>query len=108
MNTAHFTLAANGLYASISSSGAELRSFGRDGQASLLWDADPHYWPRAAPILFPIVGRLPGDYHLHQGQSYPLSQHGFARDQVFGVEQHSPEQLQLSLKSNPETLARYP
>lgn len=103
-----FTLAANGLYASISSLGAELRSFGRDGQASLLWDAQPQYWPRSAPILFPVVGRLPGDRYQHQGQEYSLSQHGFARDQRFSVEHHQADRIRLSLQASPETLARYP
>ena len=45
----------------------------------LLWQAGP-VWPRHAPILFPIVGRLKNDELRHRGKLYPMTRHGFARD----------------------------
>ena len=36
-----------------------------------------------APVLFPIVGRLRDDTLVHQGRSYRMTQHGFARDRRF-------------------------
>ena len=48
----------------------------------MLWQAGP-VWPRHAPVLFPIVGRLKDDRLRHQGKSYHLPQHGFARDRRF-------------------------
>ena len=52
--------------------------------------ADPAVWGRHAPVLFPLVGRLPGDVYHHEGRDYKLPQHGFARDQQFAVLRHSP------------------
>ncbi|WP_290770145.1 MULTISPECIES: hypothetical protein [Exiguobacterium] len=40
--------------------GAEMTSWKVSG-TELLWQGDPTYWGRQAPILFPIVGRLLDD-----------------------------------------------
>ena len=88
--------------------GAELRSLIPAGGSNVIWGADPVYWPRTAPILFPIVGRLEGDHYTHAGQSFQLGQHGFARDSVFEVEQQDAETVTLLLRESEETLARYP
>ena len=47
-------------------------------------------WPRHAPVLFPIVGRLAGDQLRHGGSAYRLTQHGFARDRVFAWLERGP------------------
>ena len=73
----------------------------------LLWQAGPS-WPRHAPVLFPIVGRLKDDRLLHQGRSYPLTQHGFARDRRFAWVERSAEACRLVLSDDAETRARYP
>lgn len=49
----------------------------------VLWNADPAYWKRHAPVLFPNVGRLYNDTSLINGKSYTSGQHGFARDMDF-------------------------
>ena len=61
--------------------GAELSSFIRKDLDNLeyIWPADAAVWARHAPVLFPIVGRLPQDTYTYLGQSYQLPQHGFAR-----------------------------
>ena len=60
------TLRSDGITAVIAPDGAELISL-RDAQGlELLWQAGPA-WPRHAPILFPIVGRLKNDALRHQG-----------------------------------------
>lgn len=48
--------------------------------AELLWQAGPR-WPRHAPLLFPIVGRLKNGELRSAERS--TTQHGFARDQRF-------------------------
>lgn len=88
--------------------GAELRSLIPAGGSNVIWGADPVFWPRTAPILFPIVGRLEGDHYTHAGQSFQLGQHGFARDSVFEVEQQDSDAVTLLLRASSETLARYP
>ena len=62
--------------------GAELASLKKDGR-EYLWAGDAQYWNRHAPILFPAVGK-PYNNELHiEGKTYPMKQHGFARDSEF-------------------------
>ena len=70
------------LSATIKADGAELCSLRDAAGEEMLWQAGPA-WPRHAPVLFPIVGRLKDDRLRHQGRSYRLTQHGFARDRRF-------------------------
>ncbi|MCW2622271.1 MAG: aldose epimerase, partial [Frankiales bacterium] len=44
-----------------------------------MWQAGPA-WPRHAPVLFPVVGRLPGDVLRVAGVDPRMTQHGVARD----------------------------
>ncbi|UPL48360.1 aldose 1-epimerase family protein [Hymenobacter sublimis] len=90
--------------------GAELSSFVRKDLANLeyIWPADPAFWNRHAPVLFPIVGRLPQDEYTHQGSRYSLSQHGFARDQEFRVQQHSGTAVAFELHATEESKTRFP
>jgi galactose mutarotase-like enzyme len=93
----------------VEETGAELSSFRslRD-ELEYIWTADAAVWPRHAPVLFPIVGKLPdGKYH-YQGRTYALPQHGFARDEKFDLVQQTPQSLTLALNSSPQTLAVYP
>jgi galactose mutarotase-like enzyme len=89
--------------------GAELTSFtdlasGRE----YLWQADPAQWGRHAPLLFPIVGKLPDDTYLHEGKQYKLSQHGFARDQEFQVIAHDAHSFTLQLMAGEASKKVYP
>ncbi len=95
------------LSAAVKSDGAELCSL-RDGQGTeLLWQAEP-VWPRHAPVLFPIVGRLRDDTLLHQGKTYRLTQHGFARDRRFAWLNRTATSCRLVLHDDAETRAVYP
>lgn len=70
----------------VARAGAELASIVRnDTGIEYLWSGDPAFWPRRAPVLFPIVGRLRGDAFSHGGTRYRLPQHGFARDRRFEI-----------------------
>jgi galactose mutarotase-like enzyme len=86
--------------------GAELSSLRYDGH-ELLWQGGPA-WPRRAPILFPIIGKMPNDSLVHDGQTYEISQHGFARDAHFDVEEVSATEVAFTLESSPWTLAKFP
>ncbi|WP_218082016.1 aldose epimerase family protein [Anthocerotibacter panamensis] len=74
--------------------------------------AHPEYSVRGGiPILFPICGNLPENTYTYQGQTYPLKQHGFARDlpwTVIGQETTQGAQLTLQLLSSEQTRAIYP
>ncbi|MGV3538746.1 MAG: aldose 1-epimerase family protein [Rufibacter sp.] len=93
----------------VKSHGAELCSMvKREGNREYLWQADGEYWNRHAPILFPIVGRLPKGEYLHQGKTYTLPPHGFARDMPFTLVEKSADQLVYELQASDETLKVYP
>ncbi|GGE00154.1 aldose 1-epimerase [Aureimonas endophytica] len=98
---------ASGISAVVTAEGAELTSV-RDGAGTeLLWQAGPE-WPRHAPVLFPIVGRLAGDVLRHAGRDYTLTQHGFARDSRFEWVERSPSRAVLRLSDSAATRERYP
>jgi galactose mutarotase-like enzyme len=93
--------------AEISPIGAEPYSL-RDALGhELLWQAGPE-WRRHAPVLFPIVGRVPDDTITVDGTAYPLTQHGFARDLEWDVVESDESSATLRLRDSDETRARYP
>lgn len=95
------------LSAAVKPDGAELCSL-RDAEGTeLLWQAHP-VWPRHAPVLFPIVGRLKHDTLLHRGRTYRLTQHGFARDRRFAWANRTATSCRLVLHDDAETRAVYP
>ena len=54
----------------ISDHGAELSGiFDKKNNREVLWNADPKYWKRHAPVLFPNVGRLYKDTCLIGGRN---------------------------------------
>lgn len=67
---------------SVSHKGAELTSL-VNNRREYLWQGDPEFWGRRAPILFPIVGKLADDKLCIDGHEYTMKQHGFARDTEF-------------------------
>ena len=76
------TYSQDHLTIAVSEHGAELTSLRCDGR-EYLWNGDATYWNRHSPVLFPVVGK-PCNNELHvDGKSYPMKQHGFARDSVF-------------------------
>ena len=101
------SIAAGGLAATIAADGAELVSLRAADGAELIWQAGPA-WPRHAPILFPIVGRLRGDTLRHGGCGYRMTQHGFARDRRFAWVERGPAACRLLLQDDAQTRAAYP
>jgi galactose mutarotase-like enzyme len=88
--------------------GAEIQQLKHATHGNVLWQKNDQIWNRFAPILFPIVGRLINDQYTLNDQSYTMRQHGFARDQVFQVIEHSEDSITLRLTDNEQTLAQYP
>lgn len=103
----HHTITDGNIAATVKAAGAELCSLRDRAGNELMWQAGPA-WRRHAPILFPIVGRLKGDVLRHRGKSYPMTQHGFARDMTFKWSETSKKSCTLILEDSPETRARYP
>ncbi len=93
--------------ATIKSHGAELCSLKHASGIEFIWQAGAA-WPRHAPLLFPIVGRLKNDELRHQGRSYRMTQHGFARDLPFVWLERSETRCVLVLQDGAATRAVYP
>jgi len=93
----------------VSSAGAELTSiFNKKRQQEFLWQGHAQWWPRRAPVLFPIVGKLNQNSYRVHGTTFTLPQHGFARDSEFAWRDSSTDSVSLELKSGDETRARFP
>lgn len=104
-----FTIQNNLLSVSIKSKGAELDSIYHKGfDMEYLWSADPAYWSKKSPVLFPIVGTLKNNSYHYQGKSYPLSRHGFAREMEFAVTQQAADSITFSITGNEKTEAVFP
>lgn len=91
----------------VKSFGAELASIRANG-TEYLWQADPAYWKRHSPVLFPFVGSVWEGAYRHQGVSYQMGQHGFARDMEFEQLHESAAEVRFRLVSNEETRKKYP
>lgn len=87
--------------------GAELCSI-RKGDTEYLWQADPAFWTRHSPVLFPIVGSVWNGRFKVGGDEYRMGQHGFARDMDFTLIDHAEDRIRYRLESSDETLAKYP
>lgn len=95
------------LEATVCSAGAELVSLKKDGR-EYMWGADPAYWGRTAPILFPFVGSLKGKAYRYQGKSYEMGQHGFARDLEFEVVSQTGTKVVMQLVETEWTMEKFP
>ncbi|MDD6307056.1 MAG: aldose 1-epimerase family protein [Clostridiales bacterium] len=93
----------------IDSFGAELKAVTRisDGR-QYLWYADAKYWGRTSPVLFPFVGVPKNKEYRYAGKTYPMGQHGFARDMEFVLETQEKNRIWFCLSSTEETLEKYP
>ena len=97
------------LRVSVDDHGAELCSiFDKIHNREVIWQADPAYWKRHAPVLFPNVGRHFEDHYRINGTEYPSKQHGFARDSEFTCVDMTADSITHKLKSSDATKENYP
>lgn len=101
------SISSNSLTASIDTMGAQLMSL-RKGESEYLWQGDSNWWPRRAPILFPIVGVLKDSKAESAEGTISLARHGLARLNEFKVVEQSTSSVTLQLKSTEETRKSYP
>ena len=102
------TLKNTALTLNISLHGAELTSIRDSFGREFLWQADPAFWKRHSPVLFPIVGSLWDKHFRVNGREYEMGQHGFARDMDFRMVSEREDEMWFELNSSPETLVKYP
>lgn len=101
------TLTNGILTVNVKEHGAELSSIIKNG-TEYLWQADPAFWGRHSPVLFPIVGSVWEKRYRVGGREYGLGQHGFARDMDFSMVSSSDAEVRYRLESSEETLEKYP
>lgn len=93
----------------VSDHGGELVSIVKKATGQeYLWNADPAFWSRHAPVLFPFVGGLKNKTYRYQGKDYTLGQHGFARDMDFELVSNNGTEIWHRLVPNEATKAVYP
>lgn len=93
----------------VDSLGAEMVSLvKKQNGREYVWDGNPQWWKRHAPILFPCVGASWNQTIRIEGREYPMSQHGFARDMEFCLTQQTSELLEYTLRDSEESRKRYP
>ena len=106
---ARYRLENDAIRIEIESHGAELKSLvKKETGTEYMWCADPEYWGRTSPVLFPLVGNVSGKQYRTKGKTYDMGQHGFARDMEFTLESQTDNEIWFVLRSNEETLAKYP
>ena len=101
------TLKNDVLTISVKEHGAELAGI-RKGDVEYLWQANPAFWARHSPVLFPIVGSVWNGIYRVEGKEYKMGQHGFARDMDFVLVEKADDMLRYRLESSEETLEKYP
>ena len=93
----------------IAEHGAELtKLYNKKTGTDLLWDAEPQFWKRHSPVLFPNVGKTYKNTVKINGTQYPTSQHGFARDSEFKCIHAGKETSTFLLTSTEEMKEVYP
>lgn len=101
------TLKSGEVSAKIISKGAELKSLTVGGR-ELLWSADPAFWGKTSPLLFPMIGTLKNGSTTINGSEYKITKHGFARDLELTPEEFNGASAVFSLTQSDYTKAMYP
>ena len=87
--------------------GAQLMSLTCAG-GEYLWQGDPSFWPRRAPVLFPIVGCLKNDEAMSAQGPVRLKRHGIARTREHSIVERSESSVTFQLDSDEATRELYP
>ncbi|MFT3904533.1 MAG: aldose 1-epimerase family protein [Niabella sp.] len=104
-----YVIENNLLKVTVSDEGAELQHMiYKPSAQEYIWCADPAYWGKKSPVLFPVVGTLKNDTYYYEGKAYSLPRHGFARTKKFSLIAQEAESLLFSLKDDKSTNEVYP
>ena len=101
------TISHGRLQVSVDAHGAQLRSLKLDG-VEYLWQVDERWWPRSAPVLFPIVGCLRNGFATSAAGACHMGRHGVARNFDHELLENTGAALRWRLDSTPETRESYP
>ncbi len=102
------TLQDQGYSASFETLGAELKSYKNADGKEFVWNADPAFWPRSSPLLFPTIGNLRNNKTIIGGREYAIPKHGFARDTDMAYEKEAGNKVSFFFQYSEDTLQCYP
>ena len=88
--------------------GSEMQSIRTSDGRDWLWDGDAAFWGGRSPVLFPIVGRAPGDHVRIDGFRYPMGQHGFARRSEFTLVDSGTDFCRMALEAGQASHSIFP
>ena len=91
----------------INEKGAEIKSL-KKGETEYIWCADPKFWGKSAPVLFPMIGSTKDDFYTLNGKTYKMKKHGFLIGKEFTVEEKTESSVTMLYTDSEETLAVYP
>lgn len=104
-----YSIENESLIVKIKSKGAELFSiFNKQTQLEYMWGADPKFWGKSSPVLFPTVGALKDNNYIYKGKTYSLPRHGFAREEEFKIAHQQKDSISFSLTSNSASKEKFP
>ncbi len=101
------SIAKGRVTAAVDSAGAQLMSLTLDG-GEYLWQRDERFWPRCAPVLFPIVGNIRNDRADSAQGEIKFGRHGLARNYEHDLIARGDDSLTYELVSSDDTRAKYP
>lgn len=102
-----YTIKNEFIEVSVDTLGAHLQSI-KKGDKEFLWQADPNFWGKKAPILFPSVGKIPDDKTKISGNDVVMPKHGFIQNIEFKVLGCCNDYIELFATYTQETLENYP
>ncbi len=104
-----YTIENENLICTVDTHGCELKSVkDRKTGKEFMWNADPAFWGRTSPVLFPFVGGLKDKKYRYEGKTFEMSQHGFARDMEFTPVTRKEDEIWMELGSTDDTRSNYP
>lgn len=77
-------------------------------QFEYMWQDDPNGNSGHSPLLFPIVGSIPGDTYLLDGATYEMGLHGIASLLQYDLIEIKPDRIFYETGHNENTLKQYP
>ena len=101
------SIAGGNITAQVDSAGAQLMSLTLDG-GEYLWQRDEAFWPRCAPVLFPIVGNIRNDRATSAQGEVRFGRHGLARNYEHDLVEKADDSLTYELRANDDTREKFP
>jgi galactose mutarotase-like enzyme len=82
--------------------------YDKGSNQELLWQGSADSWIYQDVVIFPLIGKPDGGYTVN-GKLYNFEMtHGFPRQELFEVVEHTKTKLVLKLVANERTLVQYP